>query len=233
MEERNFWLILSVIIIALSGILILVVGYIYFVVVPRPMISTTTSIVIPTSTALVSETWSVAGIMTSTPSAAATQPQDGNPTNTPFRLDIITASPSVTIAPSITSPPPPTQTEQPPPDNPTPLPNYGSPGDFMRTYYDLINQREYNTTFAMLSNNFKKRFHCCNPDGSYQIEPYIDWWNKIDEVEVYSVKTTPRNGSTAQVTVRLIYHRADGSVVENAHTYDLIFDPARDSWLID
>ncbi len=103
----------------------------------------------------------------------------------------------------------------------------------MRTYYALINQREYNTSFGMLSNNFKNRFHCCNPDGSYQIKPYIDWWNSIDEVEVYSVKTTPRSENSAQVTVRLIYHRADGSVVENTHYYDLVFDRASDSWLID
>lgn len=103
----------------------------------------------------------------------------------------------------------------------------------MRLYYALINQREYNTSFSMLSDNFKDRFHCCNPDGSYQIQPYIDWWNTIDEVEVYSVKTTPRSENSALATVRLIYHRADGSVVENTHYYDLIFDRTIDTWLID
>jgi hypothetical protein len=85
----------------------------------------------------------------------------------------------------------------------------------------------------MLSNSFKDRFHCCNPDGSYQIEPYIDWWNTIDRVTVLSVDTNRWSSDKAQVTIQIRYNKADGSTVTSTHSFDLVPDDSGESWLID
>ena len=85
----------------------------------------------------------------------------------------------------------------------------------------------------MLSDNFKRRNHCCKPDGSFDDGPYKDWWNSIKKVEVLSVNVKRREQDQAVVEVKLRYHRMDGPVVENRHTFSLIGDPYSKSWLID
>jgi hypothetical protein len=216
MEEKNFWLLMSVVIITLSGILLLVIGYIYFVVVPHPKISTSS----PVNTA------------TSTEFQLATAISENTPT--PFRLIIITASPTRSGSPVKSETiPSPSDTPRTPTKIPTEITGQESPADFIRRYYSLINERDYETAFGMLSNSFKDRFHCCNPDGSYQIEPYIDWWNTIDRVTVLSVDTNRWSSDKAQVTIQIRYNKADGSTVTSTHSFDLVPDDSGESWLID
>ena len=85
----------------------------------------------------------------------------------------------------------------------------------------------------MLSNNFKNRFHCCNPDGSYQIGPYIDYWDTIDRVTVLDVDTNRWSSDSAQVTIQIRYDKASGSTVTSTQTFDLVPDASGNSWLID
>lgn len=218
MEEKNFWLLMSVVIVSLSGILLLVIGYIYFVVVPRPKISTSTAVILPT--------------FTPTGFNFPTSAPENTPT--PYRLVIITASPTDSGSPATTETKlPPSETLPPPTRIATEITGQESPGDFIRRYYSLINDRAYTTTFEMLSNSFKDRFHCCNPNGSYQIGPYMDWWNTIDRVTVLSVDTERWSSDFAQVTIQIRYDRADGSTVNSTHSFDLIPDASGDSWLID
>jgi hypothetical protein len=209
---------MSVVIVTLSGILLLVIGYIYFVVVPRPKISTSTAVTDPTST----------------PTVINFPTSISENTPTPYRLVIITASPTNNDSPTITeTSPPPSKTSPPPTKIPTEITGQESPGDFIRRYYSLINERAYTTTFGMLSNNFKNRFHCCNPDGSYQIGPYIDWWDTIDRVTVLDVDTNRWSSDFAWVTIQIRYDKASGSTVTSTHTFDLVPDGSGESWLID
>jgi len=218
MEEKNFWLIMSVVIVTLSAVLLLVIGYIYFVVVPRPKISTTTAVIPPTTT----------------PTEFILPTATPENTPTPFRLVFITASPTGSSSPiSTETSPAPSQTARPPTSIPTEITGQESPDDFIRRYYSLINERAYDTTFGMLSSTFKDRFHCCNPDGSYQIEPYINWWDTIDRVSVLLVDTNRWSSDTAQVTVQIRYDKANGSTTTSTHTFDLVPDSSGDSWLID
>ena len=85
----------------------------------------------------------------------------------------------------------------------------------------------------MLSDGFKDRFHCCNPDGSYQIGPYIEWWNTVEEARVLDARTNRRGAGTSQVEVTIRYYKTDGTVVENTHTYNLIANPSGTSWLFE
>jgi len=49
------------------------------------------------------------------------------------------------------------------------------PEQFIRTYYQAINQRQYTQTWAMLSTQFKKTRLCCDPEGNYQFNRYTAW----------------------------------------------------------
>jgi len=63
-----------------------------------------------------------------------------------------------------------------PPSAPTTAPSSVSPVQFIKDYYAGINARRYPQTWAMLSDYFKQRMHCCNADGSYQYdEEYVVW----------------------------------------------------------
>lgn len=83
----------------------------------------------------------------------------------------------------------------------------------------------------MLSNHFKERQHCCNPDGSYAIQPYIDWWDTVQRVDVLDVDATHINSTGATVNVRLRFTYKDGRVVEDTIKWELIPDLSGDSWL--
>ncbi|MFC2053022.1 hypothetical protein ACFLV7_01815 [Chloroflexota bacterium] len=136
-----------------------------------------------------------------------------------------------TIALFISSPTP-SNTAVPPTTTITPQAGL-SPEEFIRSYYSLINQRQYQTTFAMLSDSFKDRLHCCNPDGSYKFGSYEEWWDSVSEVTIFSVDTQGWDNMTAKVVIRISYFMNDGRIVDSTHTFDLIADPLRKSWLIE
>ncbi|MBN1148563.1 MAG: hypothetical protein JXA78_14990 [Anaerolineales bacterium] len=140
--------------------------------------------------------------------------------------------PFPTAWPSLTPESTPTQTPTPTPGEPGSWQRI-NPEAFIREYYSLINKRQYAKTFAMLSDGFKQRNHCCKPDGSFDEGPYKDWWNSIKKVEVLSASVKTREQNRALVEVELRYYRMDGRVVEDRHTFTLVGDPSGKSWLID
>ena len=71
----------------------------------------------------------------------------------------------------------------------------------MYDYYENVNARNYDITFEMLSENFKQRRHCCKADGSFDEDPYIDWWNSIKKVEVLGVRTIKKNEHQAVIEI--------------------------------
>lgn len=115
----------------------------------------------------------------------------------------------------------------------TPIIGRIDPGQFIRNYYNGINNREYEKTWSMLSDHFKQEHHCCNPDGTYQIEPYIEWWNTVRKIDVISVQEISSNENSANVAIWLRFYYKDGRVVEANYKYGLISNPNSNSWLID
>jgi hypothetical protein len=201
MQEKNFWILMSVLVIILSSVCVLLVGYMYFIVLPRPKIAAPTPIVNSTKTPIINANYGENG--------------------TKFP----------TIALSISSPTP-SNTAVPPTTTITPQAGL-SPEEFIRSYYSLINQRQYQTTFAMLSDSFKDRKHCCNPDGSYKFGPYEEWWDSVSEVTIISVDTNGWDNTSAIVVVMINFYMNDGRIVDSTHTFDLKADPLRKSWLIE
>jgi len=191
---------MSILVIGLSSICVLLVGYMYFFVLPRPKIAAPTPIINSTKTPIITPNYNAV-----------------NATKLP------------TIALSISSPTPSNTAVLPTTTTPSGL----SPEEFIRSYYSLINQRQYQTTFAMLSDSFKDKKHCCNPDGSYEFGPYEEWWDSVSEVTIISVDTQGWDNTSAKVVVRISYYMNDGRIVDSTHTFDLHADPLSKSWLIE
>jgi general secretion pathway protein A len=107
------------------------------------------------------------------------------------------------------------------------------PEQFIRTYYQAINQRQYTQTWAMLSTQFKKTRLCCDPEGHYQFNRYTAWWNTIDKVEVLGATTLERDTHPVFVLSTVRYYKKNGSVIDETHRFSLIEDRAHQSWLIE
>jgi general secretion pathway protein A len=107
------------------------------------------------------------------------------------------------------------------------------PEQFIRTYYQAINQRQYTQTWAMLSTNFKKTRLCCDPEGNYKFHNYTGWWNTIEKVEVLEVQTPERDTLPVVVLGTLRYYTKKGRVIEETHLFSLREDLANQSWLIE
>ena len=146
-------------------------------------------------------------------------------TSTKISRPIVTLTPTKTSEPTATITPEPSLTPL------TALPE--RPDDFIRFYYQAINDRRYELTFSLLSRGFKDRNHCCNVDGSYQIEPYIEWWNTIESVDIISTDVINSDNNTAQVSVTLCYYTKKGATDIDQYWYFLILDEIRNAWLID
>jgi len=112
-------------------------------------------------------------------------------------------------------------------------PPYMKPDDFIRSYYQEINDRNYGLTFSWLSSDFKDRNHCCNADGSYKIEPYIEWWKTIERVDVISTEVVNWDDQTAQVNVKLCYYTINGVTDIDNNVIFLMLDEDSNTWLIE
>jgi len=115
-----------------------------------------------------------------------------------------------------------------PPLMPGPLPE-----QFIRAYYQAINQRQYTHTWAMLSTQFKKTRLCCDSEGNDQFNRYTAWWNTIDKVEVLGAKTLDRATHPVFVLSTVRYYKKNGRVIDETHRFSLREDRANQSWLIE
>jgi hypothetical protein len=107
------------------------------------------------------------------------------------------------------------------------------PEQFIRTYYQAINQRQYTQTWAMLSPHFKKTHLCCDLEGKYKFNNYTGWWNTIEKVDVLTAKAHERNILPVLVLSTLRYYKKNGKVIDETHLFSLVEDLANNSWLIE
>ncbi len=111
-----------------------------------------------------------------------------------------------------------------------PAPNAISPDQFIRSYFDAINRRNYSYTWSVLSDEFKRQMN--GPEkGGYQ--GYVDWWNTLDRVEIRDVQVKAQTKLTATVSMRAIYHYKNGSNPESTTDFYLAFDSTKNSWLFE
>lgn len=105
-----------------------------------------------------------------------------------------------------------------------------SPEAFIRGYYQALNDRQYDKTWSLLSEDFKQNMH--SPEkGGYQ--GYVDWCDTIEKIEVIEVIVNFQKESTAQVFVKANYRYQNGKSGVSQRSFNLIMDSARNTWIFD
>ncbi len=104
------------------------------------------------------------------------------------------------------------------------------PTQFINYYYGLINSRQYDQAWSLLSEDFISRNHG-NNSGGYSA--YVDWWDSVYRVTVTSGEIKYLSGESAKVIILLNYEMKNNSSYEDRVYFQLIYDESRDTWLID
>lgn len=137
-----------------------------------------------------------------------------------------TLTPTNTPVPSPYPPPASTAIVLPPNAVPVYSPLYAD--QFIRYYYNYINQRNYQLTWTLLSDSFKNAVN--GPaQGGYQ--GYANYWNTVQRVDIFGVAVSSQSGAYAVVNVNMQYTYQNGAVASNLQTFNLIYDYNRSTWL--
>ena len=128
----------------------------------------------------------------------------------PTPLPALNATPQVTLTQNTTVRPPPDQA--------------------VRSYYQLVSQKQFDLSWPMLSEAFRQKFNCCAPNYDYM--GYINWWNSVNHVEFGTVSTVSQNDYVAVVYAELYYVMNTGarSGVDSSPYFELVYDNASASW---
>ena len=111
-----------------------------------------------------------------------------------------------------------------------PLMNNMDPAQFIYDYYDAINDRNYNLTWSLLSDEYIRRNN--GPDnGGYQA--YAKFWNSISSVTVKSPRIISWTDSYAEVKAIIHYDLVKGKPQEYEINFALVPNDSGDGWLID
>ena len=101
---------------------------------------------------------------------------------------------------------------------------------FIRTYFQAINSRNYENTWSLLSDTFKASRNSPQ-NGGYQ--GYVDFWNTVDRVEILEIKILEQSSQSAEVFVVANYHYKNGVTTTGEQNFDFIYDFTRNTWLFD
>lgn len=102
-----------------------------------------------------------------------------------------------------------------------------SPSQTIRDYYTTINNRKYSTTWNQLSAKFKRD----KSKNSYS--SYVEWWNKVQRVEVEQAKTLSKTSNAATVEAKMKYYMKSGRVISDAQRFKLVWNAVQKSWNFD
>ncbi|MBF2064559.1 MAG: hypothetical protein IGS39_09090 [Calothrix sp. C42_A2020_038] len=101
-----------------------------------------------------------------------------------------------------------------------------TPEKTIEEYYQLINQRQYANSWAILT----RRFQRIKPDNNYN--NYEEWWEKVASIKINSIQLIANSQNQAIVDAELEYLMKNGKIVKDVSRFTLI--PNSDSkWLID
>ena len=101
---------------------------------------------------------------------------------------------------------------------------------FIRTYFQEINSRNYEYAWSLLSDAFKASRNSPQ-NGGYQ--GYVDFWNTVDRVEIVEVRILEQSSQSAEVFVVANYHYGNGVTTTGEQTFYFIYDFTRNTWLFD
>lgn len=119
---------------------------------------------------------------------------------------------------------------------PTPpvLPATLRPAQVIRDYYTALSRWQYDLAWAMLSDNFRHVWTCCNPGLGYDYSFYTAWWNRVQRISLGDVYVVRQGYNSAVVFANAAYRLESGDWVYDLLPYkELVFDPTRGRWLLD
>ncbi|MGB3641456.1 MAG: serine/threonine protein kinase, partial [Rivularia sp. (in: cyanobacteria)] len=94
-------------------------------------------------------------------------------------------------------------------------------------YYATINNRNYTTTWNLLSPKFQRN------KSNNKYSEYTNWWNKVQRVEVERAKTLSTTSNTATVEVQMKYYLKSERVIPDAQRFKLVWNATQQNWNID
>ena len=98
----------------------------------------------------------------------------------------------------------------------------------VRDYYSMLNRREYNKTWGLLSPGFKRKH---SKNSFYE---YKTWWNKVDRIVIGQREQVSQGENQAVVEISLTYHLKDGRTREDYNKiFYLVFKENTNSWILD
>jgi hypothetical protein len=98
-----------------------------------------------------------------------------------------------------------------------------SAAEFIQKYYQLLNERNYSNSWNKLSTNFQNKS-----------QDYKQWWDKVKNIRVSSVKNISQDENMAIVEAQISYELKDGRVKQDDNKQiHLLWNKAKNEWEID
>lgn len=123
----------------------------------------------------------------------------------------------------------PTETVTPIPVDSTPVISRPSPEEVISNYYSNINQRQYLTSWNILSLTSQNN-KATHPKG---YGSFLEWWTQVNGVDVESSSAIASNPETATVDADLRYSMKSGKSIVQSLRFFLLWDDASSEWKID
>ena len=140
---------------------------------------------------------------------------DPSPSTTP------SPTPTVTLTPTPTKSPTPTVTPTP---TPTKSPVRPSPENAIRDYYNLINERQFQSAWRNLTPKFQR-------DRASGYNTFTDWWSTVDKVSINGARLVESKENSAIVDIDLTYQQGKKNSSENLRM-SLVWNEASGQWQI-
>ncbi|MDY6902076.1 MAG: serine/threonine-protein kinase [Cyanobacteriota bacterium] len=99
-----------------------------------------------------------------------------------------------------------------------------SPSQAVINYYNIINNRDYRTSWNQLTSKFKRE----KSNNSYS--EYTNWWNQVQRVEVETARTITSTFNTATVEAKLKYQMKSDRVIPDAQRFKLVLNQVQNNW---
>jgi hypothetical protein len=99
--------------------------------------------------------------------------------------------------------------------------------EFVRQYFQLIEQRAYTQTWALLTTHYRQAHN------STGYQPYVDFWNTVTSVSIANAQTVSQNQQSARLQAQVSFVFTNGKTSTQTITFSLVSDAATGSWLID
>ena len=109
--------------------------------------------------------------------------------------------------------------------------DYPNPETFLRSFYETLMSRDYDTAWWMMSE--KEQLACCSGrDGTPQ-DYFRSEWEKVESVDIDYAFLQQLNVNPIEFNVSLRYHYKDGTTEDAVNRVYIISDESRGKLLID